>query len=492
MNPTSCSCQFPCNSQPFAMTSAPVLPLHSESLRVAIITENFLPKIDGVTITLAHLLEHLKVRGAKAMLLGPESGMAEYAGCRLFGTFGVPLKVYPGLKINFISAAFIRALREFKPDVIHLVDPIWLGVQALAAITILFPGIPVVTSHHTNLPTYATIFGYPYYHHRTWQIHCYLHSFAKYTLVPSASTADLLEQKGFANLRVCHRGVDPLFNPSLRSGALRESWGVKPGDLVVLSVGRLSPEKNLSLVVESFSLLPPSVRERAKLVFVGDGPFRLDLQQLCVAKGVQAIFTGQLTGTALGAAFASADIMSSPSITETFGQVTLQAMASGLPVVGLNAEGTADLVVHRTTGLLLDVHAATDARPGVPLGPVACFRSAAHLMRPTGPAFGAVAARYAQLLAAVLSAPPECRREMGRAALAAARKYPWERCTERILDTYVEARGCAPAPGVGAGPGPGALQVVLDALVVVHALVAATLSHFSYMVPTAADLFGLR
>ncbi|KAJ7697245.1 hypothetical protein B0H17DRAFT_1197643 [Mycena rosella] len=561
-----------------------LLPLHApDALRVAIIAENFLPKIDGSTITLAHLLQHMKSTGVRAMLFGPESGMTEYEGCRLFGTFGVPLRVYPGLKINFISPAFIRALRAFAPDVIHLVDPIWLGVQALAAIAVLFPGTPVVTSHHTNLPTYAAVFGYPYYHHRTWAVHAYLHSFARYTLVPSASTAGLLAQKGFANLRVCERGVDRgMFDPALRSPALRLAWGAAPTDTIILSVGRLSPEKNLALLVEAFALLPPAARAHAKLVFVGDGPWDGELRALCRERGVEAVFTGQLTGRELGEAFASADVMSSPSITETFGQVTLQGMASGLPVVGLHVEGTADLVAHGETGLLLDVHAAalapssnstspsfnsappaffssamssassdtafsddegdallspsdngkgratdtdeeeewTPLTPLAPGTPVACFRSCAHLMRPGARALPSVAGRYARLLAALVAAP-DLRRAMGARARKAAEGYEWERCTARMVATYAECAGRAEcgagltrvrsgasdATRVGEDKEDAALakdpesaallklrevhaRPVVDACVVVHALVAATLSHASYMVPAPADLWG--
>ncbi|KAF8197159.1 hypothetical protein K438DRAFT_1420259, partial [Mycena galopus ATCC 62051] len=310
-------------------------------------TENFLPKIDGSTIMLAHLLQHLHSTGIRAMLLGPETGMTSYAGASLFGTFGVPLRVYPGLKVNFISPAFLAALREFAPHVIHLVDPIWLGVQGLAALTLLFPNTPIVTSHHTNLPTYGTVFGYPL----TWAVHAYLHSFAWYTLVPSRSTASLLAEKGFGNLRVVGRGVDDaVFHPSFRSQTLRASWGAHPKDVVILSVGRLSPEKNLGLLVHAYAALLKSAAPQTHLVFIGDGPFRASLQALCVELGVPAIFTGQLTGRRLSEAFASADVMSSPSITETFGQVTLQGMAAGLPVVGLYVEGTADLVVHGLGG----------------------------------------------------------------------------------------------------------------------------------------------
>ncbi|KAJ6534265.1 hypothetical protein B0H19DRAFT_848479, partial [Mycena capillaripes] len=323
------------------------------------LAENFLPKVDGSTITLSHLLQYLNETGVQAMLFGPESGMNEYAGAQLFGTFGIPMRVYPGLKINFISPAFLRALRAFAPHVIHLIDPIWLGVQTLSALTILFPSTPIITSHHTNLPTYAAVFGYPYWHHRTWALQGFVHSFARYTLVPTESTKVLLgERRGWTDvrMRVVGRGVDKrVFDPSLRSEKLRLSWGVRPTDVVVLSVSRLSPEKNLSLLVHAFAALAGSLRANAKLVFVGDGPYRAELQRLCITLGVRdAVFTGHLSGRALGEAVASGDMLCSPSITETFGQVTLQGMAASLPVLGLYVEGTADLVVHGVTGLLLD------------------------------------------------------------------------------------------------------------------------------------------
>ncbi|KAJ7921595.1 hypothetical protein B0H13DRAFT_2318297 [Mycena leptocephala] len=188
-------------------------PLHTDSkaLRVAIITENFLPKIDGSTITSVHLLHHLVATRARVMLLGPEIGMPGCLGCLAF----IP--------------RLLLCPRTFASHVIHLVDPTWLGVQALIALHILFPGTPIVTSHHTNLPTYAEIFGY--------------------ALVPSPSTVHLLREKGWANIRVVGRGVDGgVFSFTHRSPALRASWDASSPTDVILSVGQLSPEKNLGLV----------------------------------------------------------------------------------------------------------------------------------------------------------------------------------------------------------------------------------------------------
>ncbi|KAJ7921565.1 hypothetical protein B0H13DRAFT_2415290 [Mycena leptocephala] len=190
--------------------------------------KNFLHKIDGSAITLAHLLQHLATSNIHAMLLGPESGGARVRWCQAVATFGVYGCIRGWRSIYFhilfpklLSPAFFRALRSFAPHAIHLVDPI------------LFPRTLIVPSHHTNLPTYAEIFGFPYFHHRTWQIHAYLHSFARYTLVPSPSIARLLCENGWST----HR-------------SFRASWDASgPAHVVVHSVGRLSPKKKLGLVV---------------------------------------------------------------------------------------------------------------------------------------------------------------------------------------------------------------------------------------------------
>lgn len=449
-------------------------------LRVAIVTENFLPKVDGVTRTLARLLEHLNNEGHEALVLGPETGIRQYAGHPVVGTFGVPLIIYPGLKLNFMRPRFVRRLQQFKPDVIHFVDPIWLGAQMLPAVQKWLPEVPCVSSYHTNLPTYATLFGMPWLEKTMWALARNLHDRCEMVFCPSESTRRMLQGKGFSNVEIWSRGVDTeIFNPQARDDNLRESWGCtpKPANLrlplspsvaaadaaarfgsehaalshlagklgvsiipggkrgsassddsfirtpptnhaaspefsfspppaydslsgvpdlpssgfllpppalsspntrrntnaipaamrvdqepfnsktVVLYVGRISWEKNLRLLIEAFKFLPTSVRSKAKLVFIGDGPARADLTRLCNKLELDASFMGHQKGSRLAAMYASASIFAFPSFTETFGQVVLEALASGLPVVGLHAEGTSDLVSHGKTGLLLDVNA---------------------------------------------------------------------------------------------------------------------------------------
>ncbi len=192
-------------------------------MKIAIITENFLPKLDGVTRTLARLLEHLQSHGHQVLLLGPESGLAEYAGAEIIGTAGLPLFFYPELKFNFFRPLFLRRLSEFQPDVVHLVDPIVLGTAGLAAARML--GKPLVSSYHTNLAAYCGYFGFPIFTQPMWSYNRFIHNQCSLTFCPSPSTASMLREQGFQHVRIWPRGVDTgLFGPANRNESLRQTW----------------------------------------------------------------------------------------------------------------------------------------------------------------------------------------------------------------------------------------------------------------------------
>ncbi|CEP19599.1 hypothetical protein [Parasitella parasitica] len=328
-------------------------------MRIAIITENFLPKVDGVTRTLARLLEHLRATGHSVILFGPESNMDVYAGAKLYGTAGIPFLPYPGLQLNLWRPAFTKRLLEFDPHVVHLVDPVYL----CAAFLFWFRSnkIPTVASYHTNLATYCTQFGWGVFASLMWSWNRYCHSRCDYTACPSESTRRILQTKKFKNLRLWPRGIDTaLFSPHQRSDCLRAQWLAAAGGgerdppaatVVILYVGRISYEKNLDLVLESYKQMDHS---KCHLVIVGEGPALQSMQKDCSRLQTPVTFTGYLQGIDLAAAYASADIFAFPSFTETFGQVVLESMASGLPVVGLLAEGVRDLVKDQESGLLLD------------------------------------------------------------------------------------------------------------------------------------------
>ncbi|KIY66441.1 glycosyltransferase family 4 protein [Cylindrobasidium torrendii FP15055 ss-10] len=460
-----------------------------ERLRVALVTENFLPKIDGVTRTLALLLDHLRSIGHQAIICGPDTGITEYAGFPVIGTFGIPLINYPGLKLNFARPRLIRALLEFQPDVIHFADPIWFGAQMLPLVQRYLPGVPCVSSYHTNIPTYLSLFGLPFLEPVAWALTRALHRRCQIVYCPSKSTKRMLEGKGFENVRIWSRGVDTdLFTPAARDDNLRATWGCTPkpaslaaevADLIstgpnlpldfsppppyacsdvqglpeltlpppatitsetqieskaiVLYVGRLSWEKNLHLLIEAYRLLPAPVRAKSKLVFVGDGPARAELTRMCARFGLDAAFMGHHQGTRLAALFASASVFAFPSYTETFGQVVLEALASGLPVVGLRAPGTADLVEDGYTGLLLSVRDSMSTVFGeaeIPgLGVFRREMSGENLRR--------YAVGYAALLESLIC-DRALRTAMGQRARVKAAKMRWWDAMDVVVKGYEE------------------------------------------------------
>ena len=276
--------------------------------------------------------------------------MAQYAGAEIVGTAGLPFPFYPELKFNFFRPLFVRRLIEFHPDVVHLVDPVILGPTGLATARLL--NIPIVSSYHTNLAAYCEHFGFSLLTKPMWFYNCFVHNQCALTFCPSPSSAHMLRKQGFEHLRIWPRGVDlSLFQPERRDDMLRASWLHPQAEpkTILLYVGRVSWEKNLRLLVQAYRGMDHS---RCHLVIVGQGPAYQEIQQ--ELHDVPVTFTGYLTGPELATAYASADVFAFPSYTETFGQVVLEGMASGLPVVGLHAEGVCDLVANEHTGLLLD------------------------------------------------------------------------------------------------------------------------------------------
>lgn len=320
-------------------------------MRIAIVTENFLPKVDGVTRTLTRLLEHLNNTHHQVIVFGPESGMSTYANATLYGTTGIPFLPYPELKLNIWRPSFTKVLLDFKPDLIHLVEPIYFCTALITLLNWKEIKIPIVSSYHTNLATYCTLFGWGWFENVMWSWNKYCHRQSQFTVCPSPSTSKILQSKGFKNLRVWPRGIDlQLFSPKKRSLRQRTQW--TPNDkTIILYVGRVSFEKNLDLLIQSYKHMD---HRKCHLVIVGLGPALDRIKLDCKSTNTPISLLGYLQGEELATVYASADIFAFPSFTETFGQVVLESMASGLPVVGLLAEGVQDLVIHEKTGLLLN------------------------------------------------------------------------------------------------------------------------------------------
>ncbi|MHB8166108.1 MAG: glycosyltransferase family 4 protein, partial [Sulfuricella sp.] len=262
---------------------------------------------------------------------------------------GFAIPRYSNLQLGLPAGSALRRLwRERRPDVVHIVTEGPLGWSALNAARKL--DIPVTSDFHTNFHSYTQHYGIGWMRRPIGAYLRHLHNRARLTLVPDRGLRGELEAQGYRNLAIVGRGVDTdLFNPARRSMKLRRSWGVSQNGLVAVYVGRMAAEKNLEAVVDAFDAMRAR-HPRAKLVWVGDGPQRALLQ----ARNPGHIFAGMRTGTDLAEHYASADVFLFPSLTETFGNVTLEAMASGLAVVAYNYAAAAEHIHHGENGLVAE------------------------------------------------------------------------------------------------------------------------------------------
>jgi len=319
--------------------------------RVCVVTETFPPEVNGVALTVARLVDGLRSRGYIVPVVRPHQDSLDQItpdDSTLTVVRGVPLPGYRMLRMG-CPAPFVlrRQWVSHRPRVIYVATEGPLGWSAVSTARRL--GIPVFSGFHTNFHAYmkhygASWLGRPLVRYLRW-----FHNRTAGTFVPSADLREHLDGQGFRNLHVLERGVDTaLFTPDRRSEALRRSWGASPADLVVLSVGRLAPEKNVQLVVEAYRALQnlPGVR---RLVLVGDGPLGPALR----ATHPDLVFGGVQRGDRLAAHYASADVFLFPSETETFGNVTLEAMASGLGVVAYDYAAARRHVSDGETGILV-------------------------------------------------------------------------------------------------------------------------------------------
>ncbi|WP_110994816.1 glycosyltransferase family 4 protein [Pseudomonas sichuanensis] len=325
--------------------------MNTPSLRITLVSETFPPEINGVANTLGRLDAGLRQRGHQVEVIRPRqaSDSVPDAEGELLLCRGWPLPGYPGLQWGEVSMhRLLRRWRRQRPDVLYIATEGPLGLSALRAARRL--GISVVSGFHTNFPQYSGQYGLGLLtrlltHYLRW-----FHRRTAITLVPSASQRLALERRGFENLGLMARGVDAcLFNPARRSQALREQWGLAVDDIAVVHVGRLAAEKNLALLRPALDTLQARFpQHRLRLIMVGDGPQRASLEQQLP----DALFCGAQRGEQLAEHYASGDLFLFPSLTETFGNVVLEAMASGLAVVAYDEAAAAQHIRHGHSGAL--------------------------------------------------------------------------------------------------------------------------------------------
>ena len=327
------------------------LPASRRSLRLAVVTETYPPEINGVALSLSRFVEGLRKRHHDIQLIRPRQLAAEQPahgdGFAEVLTGGVPIPRYPNLKMGLPARrALIKQWTLRRPDIVHIVTEGPLGWSALQAALKL--KIPVCSDFRTNFHTYSAHYGIGWLKRPIVDYLRKFHNRTLLTMVPTEQMRAELVAGGFRNLRVVARGVDTrLFNPERRSEALRQTWNAKPETPVVIHVGRLAAEKNLAALTEAY-LAIRARQPQVRLVLVGDGPERKALSN----RLPDAIFVGTRSGEDLATHYASGDIFLFPSMTETFGNVTLEAMASGLPLVAYDYAAAAQHVRHGTNGLL--------------------------------------------------------------------------------------------------------------------------------------------
>ncbi|WIV97071.1 glycosyltransferase family 4 protein [Kinneretia aquatilis] len=327
-------------------------PAAQRSLRIAFVTETYPPEVNGVAMTLARIVEGLHRRNHDVQLIRPRQDASDAAerSVRFHEVLmrGLPIPRYPNLRMGVPSKkALVQLWSLNRPDVVHIATEGALGWSALQAA--LHLKLPVCSDFRTNFHAYSRHYGIGWLYKPIMAYLRKFHNRTQCTMVPTEALKRDLEAGGFKQLTVVSRGVDTQqFSPSRRSAALRAEWGVADDDLVVVYVGRIAPEKNLAALTAAFEAIQ-QVQPRARLVVVGSGPQQAELQ----ARWPQAIFAGQRKGEDLAAHYASGDLFLFPSLTETFGNVTTEAMASGLPVVAFNYAAAAQLIRSGENGLLV-------------------------------------------------------------------------------------------------------------------------------------------
>lgn len=361
-------------------------------MRIAMVTETYPPEVNGVARTIGRMAEGLQQRGHSIQLVRPrQNGHDHAAATAAFSELlrpGIPIPRYTQLRMGMPSGRALRqAWCEQRPDIVHVATEGPLGWSALSEARRL--GIPVASDFHTNFHAYSRHYGAAWLSR---PVAAYLRAFhnrAACTLVPTREMADELSAMRFERLRVVGRGVDPhVFSPQRRSRELRASWGAGDDTPVVLCVSRFAREKNLALVIEAYEAMR-RIRPDAKLVLVGDGPLAGELR----ARNTGYVIAGRKVNGELSMHYASGDIFLFPSMTETFGNVTIEAMASGLGILAYDYAAAREALRHNENGRL------------APFGDRAAFIAEAEMM----------------------ARDLEMARKLGTAARRSAESLTWER-----------------------------------------------------------------
>lgn len=381
--------------------SKPSLQLVSSNTRLSVVTETWPPEINGVARTISQMVTGLRAHGGyHIQLVRPRQTARDKAlhadGFQEYLVNGLTLPFYKEVRLGFPQYNALKRLwKKQRPDIVQIVTEGPLGYSAMKAAKKL--GIPVISDFHTNFDQYSRYYRLSGLFSLAKRYLRHVHNQTLVTLVPTRELQQQLSTSGYTKLGILDRGIDvKLFNPQRRSLALREQLGVQPDQLLVTLVSRMAQEKNLDLAFEAFRAIQQHV-PKARFLLVGDGPERKRLQDA----HPDCLFVGMQTGTALAEHYASGDLFLYPSTSETFGNVVLEAMASGLPVVTFDYAAAHEHLRSNINGMSM-----------------ALDDNAAFIQAST-----------------ILALNPVLRKTQGHAAHQTALSLSWEKVVERLHQT---------------------------------------------------------
>lgn len=322
-------------------------------MKIAIITETFLPSTDGVVTRLKACIRYFLKEGHEVRVIAPDLGVYEFEGVKVDGVPARTLPFYRSKKFALPNRKVKDLLRQYGPDIVHVVNPAILGLSGVYYAKRL--GFPMIASYHTNVAKYLDYYKLTPFKFFIWWYFRKLHNQAEINLCTSQAVKEELVRRRFYNVHVWKRGVDTaLFHPNKFDETMRDKLtNGRPQKKILLYAGRLAAEKEIEKI--------KSVLEKSNefvLAIVGDGPYRKELEKHFA--GTNVVFTGLLHGEDLAKAYASSDVFVFPSTTETLGLVITEAMASGLPLVAAKSGPTCEQIQDNHTGLLYDPNKPND------------------------------------------------------------------------------------------------------------------------------------
>ncbi len=375
-------------------------------MKIAIFSDTFLPQINGVTNTLDKLIKYFDENCIDYKIFVPQDSNQENYQNSIYSFLSFRFFLYPELRFAIPDVFSIKkVVEEYKPDLIHIVTPFNIGLCGLKIAKDL--DIPAVASYHTDFSKYLKYYNLQFLDKWLWGFIGWFHGQFLINFCPSKDTEDELMRHGINNIELWGRGVDSdLFCPQKRSEKFREKHGIR-NKIALLYVGRLAPEKDIDVLMEAFEVINEKYEDRLQLVITGKGPLEKELKSRW---NKNVTFTGYMKGNELAEVYASCDIFVFPSVTETYGNVVLEAMAAGLPVIASMKGGVKENLINGYNGFEAEANQYND---------------------------------YAEKIERLLL-DDELRRSLGANAREHALKYTWSNIFNNLMQNYKKVlEGCA-------------------------------------------------